>query len=101
MIKRLFFTLLLTIALTATAVAADKNPVAVIETSMGNIKVELFAKEVMPEFQEAHPQLLKWKEQVLNREIELEEIDTSAFKDRYGGTMKAMAPVKAKAQAAE
>ena len=61
--------------------------------------LELFAKEVMPEFQGAHPELLKWKERVLNREIELEEIDTSAFTDRYGGTMKAIAP--AKAQAAE
>ena len=61
--------------------------------------LELFAKEVMPEFQGAHPELLKWKEKVLNREIQLEEIDTSAFTDRYGGTMKAMAP--AKAQAAE
>ena len=60
--------------------------------------LELFAREVMPEFQQAHPQLLKWKEQVLNREIDLEEIDTTAFKDRYGGTMKAIAP---KAQAAE
>ena len=56
----------------------------------------------MPEFQEAHPKLLKWKEQVLNREIELEEIDTSAFTDRYGGTMKAIAPADApKVQAAE
>jgi len=64
--------------------------------------LELFAKEVMPEFQQAHPQLLKWKEQVLNREIDLEEIDTTAFKDRYGGTMKAIAPPDApKVQAAE
>jgi alkanesulfonate monooxygenase SsuD/methylene tetrahydromethanopterin reductase-like flavin-dependent oxidoreductase (luciferase family) len=54
--------------------------------------LELFAKEVMPEFQAAHPELLKWKEKVLNREIELDEIDTSAFKDRYGGTMKTMTP---------
>jgi alkanesulfonate monooxygenase SsuD/methylene tetrahydromethanopterin reductase-like flavin-dependent oxidoreductase (luciferase family) len=54
--------------------------------------LELFAKEVMPEFQQAHPTLLKWKEKVLNREIDLEEIDTTAFKDRYGGTMKAIAP---------
>ena len=53
----------------------------------------------MPEFQGAHPDLLKWKERVLNRETELEEIDTTAFTDRYGGTMKAIAP--AKAQAAE
>jgi alkanesulfonate monooxygenase SsuD/methylene tetrahydromethanopterin reductase-like flavin-dependent oxidoreductase (luciferase family) len=64
--------------------------------------LELFAREVMPEFQEAHPKLLKWKEQVLNREIELEEIDTSAFTERYGGTMKSITPADAqKAQAAD
>jgi alkanesulfonate monooxygenase SsuD/methylene tetrahydromethanopterin reductase-like flavin-dependent oxidoreductase (luciferase family) len=57
--------------------------------------LELFAQEVMPEFQGAHPELLKWKERVLNREIDLEEIDTTAFTDRYGGTMKPMAPVPA------
>jgi len=57
--------------------------------------LELFAEEVMPEFQAAHPELLKWKERVLNREIDLEEIDTTAFKDRYGGTMKAMTPAAA------
>jgi alkanesulfonate monooxygenase SsuD/methylene tetrahydromethanopterin reductase-like flavin-dependent oxidoreductase (luciferase family) len=57
--------------------------------------LELFAKEVMPEFQAAHPELLKWKERVLNREVDLEEIDTTAFKDRYGGTMKAMTPAAA------
>jgi alkanesulfonate monooxygenase SsuD/methylene tetrahydromethanopterin reductase-like flavin-dependent oxidoreductase (luciferase family) len=54
--------------------------------------LELFAREVMPEFQEAHPKLLQWKQQVLNREIDLEEIDTSAFTDRYGGTMKNISP---------
>jgi alkanesulfonate monooxygenase SsuD/methylene tetrahydromethanopterin reductase-like flavin-dependent oxidoreductase (luciferase family) len=64
--------------------------------------LELFAREVMPEFQAAHPELLKWKEQVLNREIELEEIDTSAFKERYGGNMKKIQPVDPpKVQAAE
>ncbi len=57
--------------------------------------LELFAQEVMPEFQAAHPELLKWKEKVLNREIELDEIDTAAFKDRFGGTMKPMAPAPA------
>jgi hypothetical protein len=62
--------------------------------------LELFAKEVMPEFQEAHPQLLEWKQRVLNREIELEEIDTSAFTDRYGGTMKNIAPSADKRAAA-
>jgi len=64
--------------------------------------LELFAKEVMPEFQGAHPELLKWKEKVLNREIELEEIDTSAFTDRYGGTMKNITPAAdRRVQAAE
>jgi alkanesulfonate monooxygenase SsuD/methylene tetrahydromethanopterin reductase-like flavin-dependent oxidoreductase (luciferase family) len=57
--------------------------------------LELFAQEVMPEFQGAHPELLKWKEKVLNREIDLEEIDTTAFTDRYGGTMKALTPAAA------
>ena len=63
--------------------------------------LELFGKEVMPEFHDAHPKLLKWKEQVLNREIELEEIDTTAFKERYGGNMKNINAGGAKVQAAE
>ena len=63
--------------------------------------LELFAREVMPEFQAAHPKLLKWKEQVLNREIELEEIDTTAFKERFGGNMKPITPDAPKVQAAE
>jgi alkanesulfonate monooxygenase SsuD/methylene tetrahydromethanopterin reductase-like flavin-dependent oxidoreductase (luciferase family) len=64
--------------------------------------LELFAREVMPEFQEAHPKLLEWKQRVLNREIALEEIDTTAFTDRYGGTMKNISPTADKrVQAAE
>jgi alkanesulfonate monooxygenase SsuD/methylene tetrahydromethanopterin reductase-like flavin-dependent oxidoreductase (luciferase family) len=63
--------------------------------------LELFAQEVMPEFQGAHPELLKWKEKVLNREIDLEEIDTTAFKDRYGGTMKPLTPAPAAVRAAD
>jgi hypothetical protein len=56
----------------------------------------------MPEFQEAHPKLLEWKQRVLNREIALEEIDTTAFTDRYGGTMKNISPTADKrVQAAE
>ncbi len=43
MMKRLIFTLLFVTALGATAFAAEKNPTAIIETSMGTIKVELFA----------------------------------------------------------
>jgi len=43
MMKRLIFTLLFAAALCSTAIAAEKNPTVLIETSMGNIKVELFA----------------------------------------------------------
>lgn len=43
MMKRLFSTLLLVLTLGTSAIAAEKNPTALIETSMGNIKVELFA----------------------------------------------------------
>jgi len=43
MMKRLFLTLLLAAALGSPAIAAEKNPTATIETSMGTIKVELFA----------------------------------------------------------
>jgi len=57
--------------------------------------LELFANEVMPEFQAAHPALLQWKEKVLNREIDLEEIDTSAFRTRFGGNMAKIAPAQA------
>jgi alkanesulfonate monooxygenase SsuD/methylene tetrahydromethanopterin reductase-like flavin-dependent oxidoreductase (luciferase family) len=57
--------------------------------------LELFAKDVMPEFQDAHPELLKWKQKVLNREIDLEEIDTTAFKTRFGGNMAKIAPAEA------
>lgn len=43
MIKRLFLTALLTLALGSTAIAAEKNPVVLIETTLGNVKAELFA----------------------------------------------------------
>lgn len=44
MLKRLLFSLVLLVALGATAaLAADKNPVVLLETSMGNVKLELFA----------------------------------------------------------
>jgi alkanesulfonate monooxygenase SsuD/methylene tetrahydromethanopterin reductase-like flavin-dependent oxidoreductase (luciferase family) len=46
--------------------------------------LELFAKEVMPEFHAADAEQQAWKKKVMSREIELEEIDTTAFKDRYG-----------------
>src|SRR5262249_19098957 len=46
--------------------------------------LELFAREVMPEFQGHHAAHAAWKEKVMRGEIELEEIETAAFKDRYG-----------------
>ena len=47
--------------------------------------LEMFASEVMPEFHAAEAEHQNWKQRVLNREIELEEIDTDPFKDRGGG----------------
>jgi alkanesulfonate monooxygenase SsuD/methylene tetrahydromethanopterin reductase-like flavin-dependent oxidoreductase (luciferase family) len=52
--------------------------------------LELFAKEVMPEFHGREAEQQAWKQRVLNREIELEEIDTTPFKDR-GGVGKGVA----------
>ena len=49
--------------------------------------LELFAKEVMPEFQAHHPAHEAWKHQVMGGAIQLEEIDTTAFRDRYGKAM--------------
>jgi alkanesulfonate monooxygenase SsuD/methylene tetrahydromethanopterin reductase-like flavin-dependent oxidoreductase (luciferase family) len=46
--------------------------------------LELFAKEVMPEFHAADADHQKWKQSVMNQETMLEEIDTTAFKDRFG-----------------
>ncbi|MGE0698655.1 MAG: LLM class flavin-dependent oxidoreductase [Hyphomicrobiaceae bacterium] len=53
--------------------------------------LELFAKEVMPEFHAAEPEHQEWKRRVLAREIELEEIDTQPFRDRFGH-LKEVAP---------
>ena len=46
--------------------------------------LELFANEVMPEFHAKEPEHQDWKRKVLAREIELEEIDTQPFLDRFG-----------------
>jgi alkanesulfonate monooxygenase SsuD/methylene tetrahydromethanopterin reductase-like flavin-dependent oxidoreductase (luciferase family) len=45
--------------------------------------LELFAKEVMPEFHANEPKHQDWKQKVLNGEIELEAIDTAPFRERY------------------
>src|SRR5215467_7724731 len=46
--------------------------------------LELFAREVMPELHAHEPAQQEWKRKVLARELELEEIDTQPFRDRYG-----------------
>jgi hypothetical protein len=46
--------------------------------------LELFARDVMPEFRANIPAHEQWKSKVLAREIELEEIDTAQFTARYG-----------------
>jgi alkanesulfonate monooxygenase SsuD/methylene tetrahydromethanopterin reductase-like flavin-dependent oxidoreductase (luciferase family) len=46
--------------------------------------LELFAREVMPEFHANIGAQDEWKQKVLAGEIELEEIDTQPFRDRYG-----------------
>jgi alkanesulfonate monooxygenase SsuD/methylene tetrahydromethanopterin reductase-like flavin-dependent oxidoreductase (luciferase family) len=46
--------------------------------------LELFAREVMPEFHDRIQAHEAWKAEVMAREIELEEIDTERFKERYG-----------------
>ena len=53
--------------------------------------LELFAKEVMPEFKH-DPEHEAWKKGVLDGSIKLEEIDTEAFKDRYGKLAVNVAP---------
>jgi alkanesulfonate monooxygenase SsuD/methylene tetrahydromethanopterin reductase-like flavin-dependent oxidoreductase (luciferase family) len=55
--------------------------------------LELFAKEVMPEFHADEPEHQAWKTQVLDRQIELTEIDTSQFRERFGPkAVPALAP---------
>ena len=46
--------------------------------------LELFAKEVMPEFHGREVEHQEWKRKVLAREIELEDIDTTPHKERQG-----------------
>jgi alkanesulfonate monooxygenase SsuD/methylene tetrahydromethanopterin reductase-like flavin-dependent oxidoreductase (luciferase family) len=41
--------------------------------------LELFAREVMPEFHEREPEHQEWKQAVLAGEVELEEIDTDPY----------------------
>jgi alkanesulfonate monooxygenase SsuD/methylene tetrahydromethanopterin reductase-like flavin-dependent oxidoreductase (luciferase family) len=45
--------------------------------------LQLFAREVMPEFHAAEAEHQEWKKKVLAGDILLEEIDTQPFRDRY------------------
>ncbi|MEZ5851949.1 MAG: LLM class flavin-dependent oxidoreductase [Hyphomicrobiaceae bacterium] len=60
--------------------------------------LELFAKEVMPEFHAAEPAHQDWKRRVMAGELSLDELDTNPHKDRFGKTLENVAP---KPQAAE
>jgi hypothetical protein len=55
--------------------------------------LELFAKEVMPEFR-VDPEHDAWKAGVMSGAIKLEEIDTEAFRDRYGKLAVNVVPPK-------
>lgn len=58
--------------------------------------LDLFAREVLPEFHANIPAQDEWKARVLAREIELEEIDTAQFMSRYGArSLNVNAPVAA------
>ena len=48
--------------------------------------LELFAREVMPEFHERDGEHLEWKRGVLSGEIELPEIDTQPYNVRTNQT---------------
>ncbi len=54
--------------------------------------LELFAKEVMPEFHAAEPEHQAWKKKVLSGEIQLEEIDTDPHKTRFRPGMITVEP---------
>jgi hypothetical protein len=61
--------------------------------------LELFAREVMPEF-ESDPEHDAWKSGVLSGDVLLEEIDTTAFTDRYGKLALDVTPQGSKIAAA-
>jgi alkanesulfonate monooxygenase SsuD/methylene tetrahydromethanopterin reductase-like flavin-dependent oxidoreductase (luciferase family) len=48
--------------------------------------LDLFAREVMPEFHEREPEHQAWKQKVLAGEIDLDEVDTAPYKERFGPT---------------
>ena len=56
--------------------------------------LELFAREVMPEFHDHEPAHQKWKQAVLAREIELPEVDVSKYTMRTTATPSATAEAR-------
>ena len=54
-----------------------------LRSSLPRDEVLRIMRERMPEFQAMEPEHQAWKQQVLAGDIELEEIDTSPYKDRY------------------
>ena len=54
--------------------------------------LELFAKQVMPEFHANIPAHEAWTRGVMAGDIELEEIDTDAFNARYGAKSVQLTP---------
>jgi alkanesulfonate monooxygenase SsuD/methylene tetrahydromethanopterin reductase-like flavin-dependent oxidoreductase (luciferase family) len=62
--------------------------------------LELFAREVMPEFHAMEPAHQEWKRQVMSGELQLEELDTADHRDRYGKTLANVGP-SSSVQAAE
>jgi luciferase family oxidoreductase group 1 len=54
--------------------------------------LELFAREVMPEFHDHEPEHQRWKRSVLAGEIELEDLDTSRFNAPSNQTPKSKLP---------
>jgi alkanesulfonate monooxygenase SsuD/methylene tetrahydromethanopterin reductase-like flavin-dependent oxidoreductase (luciferase family) len=57
--------------------------------------LELFAREVMPEFHAAEGEHQEWKRNVLSGKIELQAIDTTPFRDRFGPNTPQVRPVAA------
>ena len=65
--------------------------------------LEMFAKEVMPEFQDRQSEQEQWKAAVLNRDITLEEIDTDPYNvySHQNSDIVRLTPAQLKAQMAE
>jgi alkanesulfonate monooxygenase SsuD/methylene tetrahydromethanopterin reductase-like flavin-dependent oxidoreductase (luciferase family) len=63
--------------------------------------LELFAKEVLPVFQANEPAHQEWKRNVLSGEIELEDLDTTPYTDRYGPNSVQIVPSQPEAAPAD